>query len=95
VALKRVAPPPVEYPAGCDDADHYALKSLQAGNASAEQQRRALKWIVEKAAGAYDQPYRPGAPDETAFACGRMFVGQQIVHQLNSVRITKEKPRAR
>jgi hypothetical protein len=87
VALKRIAPPPVEYPAGCDDADHYALKSLQ--------QRRALKWIVEKAAGAYDQPYRPGAPDETAFACGRMFVGQQIVHQLNSVRITKEKPRAR
>lgn len=88
---RKVVPPPAFAQPACDDADHYALKALQAGVATADQQRRALKWIVEEAARTYDQPFRPGAPDETNFACGRMFVGQQIVHQLNSVRVTKEK----
>ena len=86
---KRSPGPPVEAPAPCDDAEHYALKALQAGNATAGQQQTALKWIIEKAAGTYDLPFRPGDPYDTTFACGRMFVGQQIVHQLNTVRVKK------
>ncbi|MCC6172066.1 MAG: hypothetical protein IT481_08560 [Gammaproteobacteria bacterium] len=72
-----------------------ALKALQAGNANSGQQQMALRWIVAAAAGTYDQPFRPGAGGDrdTAFACGRMFVGQQIVKQLNTVRVTKEKPK--
>jgi hypothetical protein len=66
-----------------------AIKALNAGNANESQQRMALRWIIEMAAGTYDQPYRPGAPDETAFACGRMFVGQQVVKQINTVRTAK------
>lgn len=66
-----------------------AIKALNAGNANEGQQRIALRWIIEMAAGTYDQPFRPGAPDETAFACGRMFVGQQIRKQLNTIRAQK------
>lgn len=93
---KRLVPPPAYTPPLCDDSDAAALRAMQAGNANPNQQRQALAWIVNLAAGAYDQPFRPGAADETAFACGRMFVGQQIVHQINFVRvkpkITKDHP---
>ena len=72
----------------CDDADHAALKACQAGEASGIQQQRALRWIIEKAAATYDLPFRPGADGarDTDFACGRMFVGQQIVRELNTFR---------
>lgn len=73
----------------CDEPTQMALKALQAGVASAGQQKTALGWIVNEAAAAYDNPYRNGGDGdrETAFACGRMFVGQQIVKQLNTVRV--------
>jgi hypothetical protein len=65
-----------------------AIKAVNAGNANEGQQRIALRWIIEMAAGTYDQPFRPGVGGDrdTAFACGRMFVGQQIVKQINTVR---------
>jgi hypothetical protein len=70
-------PPPYE------DADAGALQALARGTATAEQQKRALDWIVTKAAGSYDWPYRPGLDDrDTNVALGRMFVGQQIVKLL-------------
>ena len=64
-----------------DDADIYAIRALVAGTANEGQQRRALAWIVNAACGTYDQPFRPGTDGvtATAFACGRQFVGQQIV----------------
>lgn len=76
----------------CDEPTQMALKALQAGNASAGQQRLALEWIVNAAATTYDNPYRNGGDGdrETAFVCGRMFVGQQIVKQLNTVRVKLE-----
>lgn len=57
-----------------------AVQALSLGTANEAQQRRALDWIMNEVAGTYDQPYRPGVDGdrETAFACGRMFVGQQI-----------------
>lgn len=80
-------------PTPCDDAEHEALRALQAGNATADQQRRALVWIVDKLAGVNDLPFRPGADGarDTDFACGKMFVGQQIVRQLNTIRVSKSK----
>lgn len=75
---------PVPY----DDAITAAIRALNTGTATPEMQQRALKWIIETAAGTYDQPFRPGGQDgarETDFACGRMFVGQQIVKQLKIV----------
>lgn len=73
-------PPPWE------KADASALQALQAGQATPEQQKRALDWIIRQAAGTYDLAYRPGAEDgnrDTTFALGRQFVGQQIVKLLN------------
>lgn len=72
-------------PAAYDEADTYAIKALAAGVANEGQQMRALKWIIETLCGTYDQPYRPGneGDRDTVFACAKMFVGQQIVKQIN------------
>lgn len=86
--MRRKPAPPVEAPPDCSDAVHMAIKALHAGNANEDQQRLALKWIIHEAAATYDLPFRPGegGDRDTAFACGRMFVGQQIVKQINTVR---------
>jgi hypothetical protein len=59
-------------------ADVSAMQALQNGTANDDQQRRALRWIIEKAAGTYDFSFYPGER-ETSFALGRVFVGQQVV----------------
>ena len=91
--LKRSLGPPVELPPPCDEPTQMALKALQAGNASSGQQQMALKWIVSDCAKTHDEPFRPGpeGPRDTTFALGKAFVGRQIVKQLNTVRVTKEK----
>lgn len=69
---------PPEY----DDADAAALQALARGTANADQQKRALAWVIERAAATYEMTYRPGGPDgdrDTAFAEGRRFVGNQVV----------------
>lgn len=71
------------YPPAYELADVRALKNLSAGNASPEQQQRALKWLVENACGTYDLSYRPTSDRDTAFAEGRRFVGLQIVKMLH------------
>lgn len=92
MAKPRAVGPPVELPAVVDEFEYAALRALQAGNATAEQQRVALKCIVEKMSGAYDVSFRhgEGGDRDTAFAEGRRFVGLQIIRHLNSVRIAKE-----
>ena len=67
-------------PAKWELADAGALQALMRGDASKDQQMRALKWVIETAAGAYDMSFRPGdSSRETDFAEGRRFVGLQIV----------------
>lgn len=76
------------HPVRYDEAVTAAIRALNAGTANADQQQRALRWIIEVAAMTYDQPFRPGGPEgcrDTAFACGRQFVGQQIVKQMKLV----------
>jgi hypothetical protein len=73
-------------PVDWDLADASALQAIQRGDATPEQCVRALKWVVNKACATYEVPYRPGGQDgdrNTSFACGRQFVGQQIVKLLN------------
>lgn len=66
-------------------ADAAALQAVANGSANPEQQKRALKWVIEQGAGTYDMSYRPGAEEgrrDTDFAEGRRFVGNQIVKLL-------------
>lgn len=63
-----------------------ALQALATGTAQAHQQKLALDWIINQAAGTYEEPYRPGGDDgarDTVFALGRAFVGRQIVKLIN------------
>jgi hypothetical protein len=69
-------------PAEYDLADAGAIQALIRGDASPEQQQRAVKWIIESAAGTYDQTYWPGGEEgrrNTDFAEGKRFVGNSIV----------------
>lgn len=73
-------------------ADASAIQALVDGIAEPDQQRRALKWIIEKAAGTYEFQYYPGSDRDTAFALGRAFVGQQIVKlsRINTSRMRRD-----
>ncbi len=64
---------PVPY----EDADVAAFQALAAGTADDVQQKRALDWLMLRAAGTYDFHYYSSERD-TSFALGRAFVGQQI-----------------
>ncbi len=61
--------------------DVLAVQALAAGTASAEQQQRALRYVIEALARYYDLSYCPGPDGErdTAMAEGRRFVGAQLV----------------
>lgn len=65
-------------PPAYDLADASAIQALLRGEASSAQQQRALRWVIEQAAGMYEFQFYP-TDRETAFALGRGFVGQQIV----------------
>lgn len=81
-------------PAWYELADASALQALVAGEANPDQQKRAVKWLIERAAGTYDMSYRPGPEGDrdTAFAEGRRFVGQQVVKllRLNVSKLARE-----
>lgn len=59
--------------------DASALKALHDGTADAQQQRRAMDWILKSACGLPDWPYVVGDPDQTHIHLGRQYVGQLIM----------------
>ncbi len=63
-------------------ADVTAIQQLERGEAGPDMQKRALSWIINHAAGLYEQSYRPGDTHDTAFAEGRRFVGNATVKML-------------
>lgn len=67
--------------------DVVALQELSKGTATEEQQIQALKWIVYSAAGTYEELYHSEAEGcsshDTAFACGRAYVGRHIAKLTN------------
>ena len=70
------------HPADWEPADATALQALERGEATKEQQQRALRWIITSAAMTYDEPFVPGQADVTGYLAGRMSVGRQIVKLL-------------
>lgn len=68
-------------PVSYEIADVAAIQALLTGTATPDQQKRALRWIIESAAATYDQSFWPGEDGarNTAFAEGRRFVGNSIV----------------
>lgn len=85
----------IDDPVPAELADAHALRAMHEGTASPDQQRRAMRWILERAAMVGKIPYWPSDRD-TAFACGRQFVGKQIGHlltcDLNSLRGRNDPP---
>ena len=69
---------PIEW----EPADVAAIQALARGDATADQQRRALDYIINSLAGTYDLSYRPNSDRDTAFAEGKRFVGLQMVKAL-------------
>jgi len=69
-------------PAEWDLPDASALQALGRGDATPEQQKRALTVIVEKLAGTYEHTFVPGGQDQTIYLEGRRSVGLQIVKLL-------------
>jgi len=65
------------------EADVWAIRALHRGEATPEQQKRALAWMV-RAFGTHDTSMRPGDPHLTAFAEGRRHAGTTIVWMINS-----------
>lgn len=69
-------------PAPYDDADLAAYRALSLGEASADQQRRVFRHLVEVTACTYDISFRDdrsGGERATAFAEGKRFVGLQVL----------------
>lgn len=76
VTARRRGPIPVP---PWDNADAYAIQALERGEATPEQQQRALRWIVDRACGTYDFPDKPDHDRLCAIFDGRRFAGLQIV----------------
>lgn len=79
--LRQIAPPAAWLPADFELPDLHAIRALARGEATAEQQRRALTWIVDSAAALKDLDYRPDER-EHVFMSGRQYVGRQIAKLL-------------
>lgn len=77
--LKPVPPPSPLEPASFTDLIVYGLQGLADGDATPQQQKKVLEWIINQASIAHGLPYQPDSDRNTAFACGRAFVGQQII----------------
>lgn len=68
-------------PAPFDDADHRAFKAMRDGEATPEQQQRALGWLFF-ASGYRGQTYRRGDQGDSAFAAGKRHLTIQIYDML-------------
>ena len=74
------------HPPQYDKDDIRAIQALAQGKAGEGDQRRALDWIINTAAGTYDEPFRPAQSDVVHYMLGRRSVGLAVV------KLTKLKP---
>lgn len=65
-----------------DLADVTALQAMERGEASPDQQKRGLDWIINKACLTYESTYSPVNAHDGSFAQGRRFSGLQIIKML-------------
>lgn len=78
----------------------YALKALQVGEATKEQQQEALDFILLRICKMHDLSFYPDSPRDGDFAEGKRYVGNQIVklmeltgEQLDDARQAQTKPK--
>ncbi len=76
-------PTELEVSPALDQDDARALRALQRGDATPEQQGLALHVIVNKFCRTHDLQYIPGDTHASAFLSGRAFPGAQILKALN------------
>jgi hypothetical protein len=79
MALKPEKPRPIWGPAAYAEQDVYNVKAVWYGRADANQQRKALEWILYKASQLNEQSFVPDNARVTDFIEGRRSVGNQIV----------------
>ena len=80
--MKLKQPEPPWMPVSFKKRDVLAIQQLANGTAGAEDQKHAIKWIVEEAAMYYNQSFFPGGEEgrrNSDFAEGRRHVGEMIV----------------
>jgi hypothetical protein len=82
VSIKPLPASPADAPAPFDLPDVAAVQAVYRGNASEDQQKRAMEWVIKGAAQIGSQSYRAGDSHATAFVEGRRFVGAQILSLL-------------
>lgn len=70
-------------PADWEVPDAAALQALARGDADEHAQRRALKWLIEKAAGVYEETFVPRETNTSDYLQGRRSVGLQAVKLLH------------
>lgn len=78
-----VKPAPPFFRADYELADVSALQALQNGNADADQQKRALDWVLNQASRIKEVTFQPDSDRASAFAEGRRYVGLQIAKLLS------------
>jgi hypothetical protein len=64
-------------------ADAHAVRALATGEADADQQKRALRWIVRECCGYQEPSYLGQGEADTAHRAGRRHVGVQIEKMVN------------
>ncbi|ALQ01484.1 hypothetical protein AK973_1035 [Pseudomonas brassicacearum] len=69
------------------------MQAMERGDANADQQKRALAWIINKACWTYESTYSPVSEHDGTFAQGRRFAGLQIVKllKINAAAISRAK----
>ncbi len=79
---------PVEY--GLREAA--AIQALYKGEATPEQQKQALDWIIQEVCRRDDQSYRSNSQRDTDFAEGKRFVGNTLVKliKINTANLRKD-----
>lgn len=78
----KLSPDDPRIPTKWDVADAAAIKALVRGEATPDQQKHAINFIITNIAKRDDLSYRPN-PYDTAFAEGMRFVGSQVVKLIN------------
>ena len=73
---------PICFECPYDKPSAAALQALERGDATEDQQKRALQWIIENGAMTYQDVYSNSNMNDTAFMNGRRFVGLRIVKLL-------------
>jgi len=77
-------PPAYRIAETVNERDIAALRALEHGEASPEQQKLALRLVLVKVSGLYDQTVVLGHADQTTFRGGRQYVGQVLMKFLRT-----------